>query len=441
MIKKYTLNNNPDYITKILLKEPLSLLFDKINPIIKHCQNNNVKNILEIGTFAGGTAYKIAQKNPTASVVSIDINKFKDFFTYHENTHIKEKILNYYKKYNIEIYPQDIETIQQIYDATLPNLKFIQADISKINVERFDVAIIDGDHTIDGLEIDLKTIYNKNKNCVMFIDDSSYNHITKTLEIFAQEHNYIVQGYCPTQNGNYDLIKLTPIRNKTYKKGKNMKKTALLLGCGSKWGAVFTDELLKKNYEIDLITSTGIEHEKITNHIIDWWNSDTEIIDKIVDNLKTSNYDLVFFNQNSGGGLNEHFFSSNENFPVEHWNKSTWINCQLAYYMVKKLGSKIKENTKIGWMLTGLIDSTDSNFWQYVGYASVKATNLYIMRGFAKFCTGIFFGMQPIWFPAGDEKKDAINIIDIIENLTAADSGKILTKEGTEWQSFCPRTK
>ena len=83
MIKKNTLDKNSNYITKILLKEPLSLLFDKINPIIKHCQNNHVKNILEIGTFAGGTAYKIAQTNPTATVTSIDINKFKDFFSLH----------------------------------------------------------------------------------------------------------------------------------------------------------------------------------------------------------------------------------------------------------------------------------------------------------------------------------------------------------------------
>jgi len=435
----YTLDKNLSFVTNVLLQEPLSLLFDKISPIINYCKNNNVKNILEIGTFAGGTAYKIAQTNPTATVTSIDINKFKDFFSLHENNHIKEKILNYYKKYNIELFPTDLEIIQQIYNNSLPNLNFIQTTVTKINVEHFDVAIIDGNHTIVGLLIDLKTIYKKNKNCVLFIDDCSYGHITKILEIFAKKYNYNLKKHCPTKEGNYDLIMLEPIQDKFFIEEKNMNKTALLVGCGSKWGAVLSQELIRKNYNIDLITSTGIENPKITNYKIDWWNSDTETIDKIVDNLKTSSYDLIFFNQNSGGGLSEHFFSSEENFPIDHWNKSTWINCQLTYYIVKKLSDKIKENTKIGWMLTGLIDSTDSNFWQYVGYASVKATNLYIMRGFAKFNTGIFFGIQPIWFPAGHEIKDAINIIDIIENLTSADSGKILTKEGTEWQSFCPR--
>ena len=436
----YTLDKNLSFVTNVLLEEPLSLLFDKISPIINYCQNKNVKNILEIGTFAGGTAYKLAKENPNAFVTSIDINNFDKFFAIDNNKHIKKKILNYYNKHNVELFPTDLEIIQQIYNNSLPNLNFIQTTVTKINVEEFDVAIIDGNHTIVGLLIDLKTIYKKNKNCVMFIDDCSYDHITKTLEIFAKKHNYNLKKHCPTKEGNYDLIMLEPIQDKFFIKEKNMNKTALLVGCGSKWGAVFTDELLKKNYEIDLITSTGIENTGITNHLIDWWNSDTKIIDKIIENLKTTHYDLIFFNQNSGGGLDEHFFTSDENFPIDHWNKSTWMNCQLTYYIVKKLSAKIQENTKIGWMLTGLIDSTDSNFWQYAGYASVKATNLYIMRGFAKFCTGIFFGMQPIWFPAGDEIKDAINIIDMIENLTTTDSGKILTKEGTEWQSFCPRT-
>lgn len=215
-------------------------------------------------------------------------------------------------------------------------------------------------------------------------------------------------------------------------------KTALIVGGGSKWGAVLTNRLAKAGYKIDLITSTGIQNKKVTNHLIDWWACDERTVDSILENLSADHYDLIFFNQNSGGGPNDTAFAPGDIFPIEFWNKANWINCQLTYYIIKKLSLKINNTTKIGWMLTGLIDSIKRDHWQYAGYASVKATNVYMMRAFSQYHDGIFFAIQPLWFPEADQRKDANRVINVIEKITLEDSGRIFMKDGSEWERFKP---
>jgi hypothetical protein len=84
-------------------------------------------------------------------------------------------------------------------------------------------------------------------------------------------------------------------------------------------------------------------------------------------------------------------------------------------------------------MLTGLIVGNDSNLYQYAGYASIKSTNLHIMIGFSEFHKGIFFAINPIWFPVEDYKKDAKQISNIIERLETKDTGKSFMKDSSFW--------
>ena len=84
-------------------------------------------------------------------------------------------------------------------------------------------------------------------------------------------------------------------------------------------------------------------------------------------------------------------------------------------------------------MLTGLIVGNDTSRYQYAGYASIKSTNLHIMRGFSQFHKGIFFAINPSWFPVEDYKKDAEQISSIIERLESKDNGKSFMKTGVEW--------
>lgn len=205
---------------------------------------------------------------------------------------------------------------------------------------------------------------------------------------------------------------------------------ALLFGCGSKWGLELTKELSLRNYEIDLFSSSEVNLPNVTTYKINWLDSNQNTIDQL---LPIKKYDLIFFNQNSGGGPNEEDLSPQRDFPIEYWNMHLWINCQLPYMVVKKLSGVIEDTTKIGWMLTGLIKGDDPNLYKYAGYASIKSTNLHIMKGFSYHHPGIFFAINPFWFPISDYEKDAKKIANIIENIKQTDSGKSFDKDGKEW--------
>ena len=210
----------------------------------------------------------------------------------------------------------------------------------------------------------------------------------------------------------------------------------LLVGAGSKWGALFTEYLCSQGCNVDLITGTGIDNSNVTNHKVNWNSLSLSDIDVLTANLSKDRYDLIFFNQNSGGGPNDKYFSPEFTASLEGWTKNFWLDCQMPYYLIKKLHSKISENTKIGWMLTGLINSEQSEQWKYGGYASAKTANLHLMRSFSQYNVGIYFCLQPIWFPPGEELDDCKRIYDVIKNLTPEDNSRILMKDGSEWNYF-----
>jgi len=205
-------------------------------------------------------------------------------------------------------------------------------------------------------------------------------------------------------------------------------KNVLLFGCGSKWGAEFTKTIADAGYNIDLVTGSDFDYKNVTTYKIDWFGSSLQSLQELLDPLKDKQYDIIFFNQNTGGGPNDQAYAPGDIFPIDHWNIQNWINCQLPYAVVKMLNNSIHKTTKVGWMITGLVDGKDKDLWRYAGYASVKSTNVHIMRGFANQHCGIFFAMDPIWFPKDDYKKDSETILSKIEGLSAKDSGSIVKK-------------
>jgi hypothetical protein len=208
-------------------------------------------------------------------------------------------------------------------------------------------------------------------------------------------------------------------------------KKALLVGCGSKWGGIFTKHLSDVGYQIDLISNSDFDYPNVNLIKIDWFNLDVQSIKNLIDN--NVKYDLIFFNQNSGGGINEEFFKPGNDYNIEHWNYHSWINCQLPYFIVKHLSKSISNETKIGWMMTGLIVGNESKLYRYAGYASVKSSNLHFMRAFSQFHPGIFFAINPGWFPEEKYLEDANSISKVIDNLKEKDSGKSFNKDGSFW--------
>lgn len=208
-------------------------------------------------------------------------------------------------------------------------------------------------------------------------------------------------------------------------------KNALLIGCGSKWGASFTKNLSDNGYQIDLITGSNFNYPNVNSIQIDWTNLTVDKIKELIANNK--HYDLIFFNQNSGGAPNDHYLKPNNDLDLQQWNFHNWINCQLPYIIIKHLSSSIDLSTKIGWMLTGLVNGHNTDMFQYAGYACVKSSNLHIMRGFSQFHPGTFFAINPIWFPVEEYDTDSNQIRLLVESLTDSDSGKSFNKNGTEW--------
>lgn len=210
-----------------------------------------------------------------------------------------------------------------------------------------------------------------------------------------------------------------------------MTKKALLVGCGSKWGAQFTKNLSDNGYQIDLITGSNFDYPCVNTIKINWFNLNVDKIKELLSNSKK--YDLIFFNQNSGGAPNDHYLKPYNDLDIDQWNFHNWINCQLPYVIIKHLTPSIDSSTKIGWMMTGLIIGHEVDKFQYAGYACVKSSNLHIMRGFSQFHPGTFFAINPMWFPIDDYEKDAIQIIKVINNIDASMSGNTFNKDGSIW--------
>lgn len=210
----------------------------------------------------------------------------------------------------------------------------------------------------------------------------------------------------------------------------------LLFGAGSKWGAHFTRYLADHDCKIDLVTSSNFQYNNVSTYHINWHTVNLNDLKNLLSSLPEKKYDLIFFNQNGGGGPNDKFYSKEFTIDQDRWNKSYWVDVQLPYYVIKNLTNSISEKTKIGWMLTGLINGIESKHWKYAGYAGAKTTNLHIMRGFSQFHPGIFFCLNPIWFPPDTIDADCLSIYSVINSLVPGDTGKVFTKDGIEWKYF-----
>ena len=210
-------------------------------------------------------------------------------------------------------------------------------------------------------------------------------------------------------------------------------KNALLIGTGSRWGLYFTKELISRGYDVTLITSSNPEVDAtIVN--IDYFNMTNESLQRIADQVKDKKYDLVFFNHNSGGGPDAQYFKP-EGPPINHrdWSKSLYIHSMFPAIFIRMISTTITEDTKVGWMLTGMIKESNPEHYQWGLYGSAKYINLCVMRLFSQNHPGTFFALNPSWFPPGEEVNDARIITDLIESVTKDHNGVCLDKNGNNW--------
>lgn len=203
-----------DQIKKFLIEKPLSLLNgDKLNFIIFMIKQQGLTNILEVGTFAGGTAYLLAKEFNNSQITTIDLNNFEEYFQQYDH---RDKILKSLQQQYPEINIQEdsIVCIQEIYKSLSPNAEFLTGDVTSVNVSNCDAIIIDGDHNINGLQSDLDYCYTNMTSGLIFVDDCVHAHIKKTCVDFCVRNNieYSFEVHCDygTTSGK-DLCVITKV--------------------------------------------------------------------------------------------------------------------------------------------------------------------------------------------------------------------------------------
>jgi predicted O-methyltransferase YrrM len=136
-------------------------------------KKNKVNRILEIGTYTGTSAIKLAEliKNPIMTV----IDKWEDYTDTAKNAiGIVDKI----KDNKIEqIFYKNIEIagMKDIFKVLKGCSFFILLDLIKSN-EKFDMIYVDGDHTLLHSYMDIKLSFELLENGgILIIDDRLYN--------------------------------------------------------------------------------------------------------------------------------------------------------------------------------------------------------------------------------------------------------------------------
>jgi hypothetical protein len=186
-----------DQIRKFLIDKPLSFLNgDKLNFIIFMIKKYGLHNILEVGTFAGGTTYLLSREFPNSQITTIDINKFEEYFQQWDHERILKSIQQGYPEIDMQV--DSVVRVQEIYKSLSPNAKFLVGNLTDIDISNCDAIIIDGDHTEQGLLSDLEYSYSNMQPGIIFVDDCTHTHIKHACESFCSRYGieYSFEVHC-----------------------------------------------------------------------------------------------------------------------------------------------------------------------------------------------------------------------------------------------------
>jgi hypothetical protein len=170
-----------------------------------------LQNILEVGTYAGGTTYLLSKEFPDSQITTIDLNNFEEYFQKWD--HDKFLISDQEGYPEVAMQADSIAYIQEIYKSLSPNASFLTGDVTSLDISNYDAIIIDGDHSISGLLSDLDYCYSNMKPGLIFVDDCVHSHIKQTCEDFCSRNNieYNFEVQCDYKD-SYSGLDLCVIR-------------------------------------------------------------------------------------------------------------------------------------------------------------------------------------------------------------------------------------
>lgn len=155
-IKNILKSNNLDYFD-----ENISWHFHLFS-----CFDNQIKNILEIGTLDGNFTNFLSKKFPNSKIFTIDLNSDDPYF---KNT--------YDRKDNVKLKEFLLRRNENLKNS---NIKFYEYDsffiLDKFNDIKFDIIWIDGDHFNPQVSFDIFSSYKLlNENGYLCCDDIIFN--------------------------------------------------------------------------------------------------------------------------------------------------------------------------------------------------------------------------------------------------------------------------
>jgi len=175
-------------VVEILTSRPMSLMpMDKLQPIIRLIEEYQLEQVLEIGTFAGGTTYLLAKAFPNNSITTVDPSNFEEYFTKHEHQNHLIYLQSEYPEFILE--PASFRHIQQLYKKECNNITLLTDIVYNVDISQMDCIIVDGDHKTEVLETDLEYCYANMKPGIIFVDDCMHQHISDGSKKFAEAHN------------------------------------------------------------------------------------------------------------------------------------------------------------------------------------------------------------------------------------------------------------
>lgn len=188
-------------IIEILTSQPMSLMPNKLTYIIKAINDYKLTQVLEIGTFAGGTAYILAKALPSNTITTVDPNNFEEYFTIHIHTNHLIYLQSKYPELILE--PASFRHIQKLYKKECDNITLITDVVHNVDISQMSCIIVDGSHKQEDVGTDLEYCYANMQPGIIFIDDCMYQHINETVKTFAKKYNLELVYFDIEHNGEW----------------------------------------------------------------------------------------------------------------------------------------------------------------------------------------------------------------------------------------------
>lgn len=137
-------------------------------------------NILEMGTFVGGTTRLLALANPEAIVHSIDLNQFDD------NNHM---LVEMKKELNLpNLKSNDIFEILRMHTEDCANIRLYTGDSKSLDISNIALAFIDASHNQAEVVKDLNYVWDRMlPGGYIYGDDTNDYPVFNAFQIFAKE--------------------------------------------------------------------------------------------------------------------------------------------------------------------------------------------------------------------------------------------------------------